>query len=303
MHCVLLNSPCGDGYWRLHRSVEVLGYHEQEVQILLALYLENLAPDGMENYLSMLHRGRVECNFVPAWPLPQHPDEAMAGHRAKDCVLRQLYESAFTRQGGTLTQRKGLTKWDTWHSVAERRVIPKLENRDDRETWQMSESRCSETGSWVPFTTWRLGPFKESAFYLVTCALRFTGETYNELVDRKRNFTIDGPLRLLTRLKCEDLLRLSARERTKWASELSRFEDSHLLLGDEYDVIILVPPLAEQVRTYGQIDIASAPLQPARGRQKIAERFITSDHRFSMALEFAAEVPSQTSLGSVAHLA
>jgi len=298
MHCVLLNSPCGDAYWRIHRSVEVLGYHEQEVRILLALYLENLAPTGTENYLGMMHRGHVECKIVPAWPLPQHPDEVKAELRAKDSILRQLYEPAFTQIDGRLVQLKGLTTWDTWHSVKERRVIPE---KDGWKLTRSSEIPYMDSGGWVPFTTWRIGPFTESAFYLITCVLGFTGETYRELVDRESDFTVDGPMRLLARVR-DDLLRLPQQDRARWVGELARFECSHLLPGDGYDVIILAPPLAEEVRTSGQIGIASAPLQPDRGSRHLADRFIASDQRFSMVVEYAVETPPQPGFGSVAHL-
>jgi len=290
MHCVLLNSPCGDAYWRLHRSVEVLGYHDTEVRILLALYLENLAPAGVENYLGMMHRGHVECAIVPAWPLPQHPDEPQSRHSAKTCVLRQLYGAAFFEDSRGLFQRKGLTKWDAWHSVDERRVIP------EKDSWKLkrtSECLHAETGAWVPFTTWRLGPFTESTFYLVTCVLRFAGETYHELVDQRDNFTVDGPSRLLTRIKYEDLFRLPREDREKWIRQIEPFDSARLLLSDEYDVIILAPPLANEVHAYSKIGISLARLQPVHEGRHLGDRFITSDPGFSMIVKYGEGVPFQ----------
>ena len=297
MHCVLLNCQCGAGSWRMHRSVEVIGYHkaDQEVKILLALFLENQASAGLENYFGMMHRGNVDCEVKPAWPLPCHPDEKALP--ARNRVLQQLYAPAFNEVNGKLFQTKTLTPWDECHAIMDRPVIPWANKKGLKCVRGLP---CDQSPHYVPFTIWRVGPVTEPGNYLIVCALAFRGQTYYELVERESNFTIDGPTRLLARVKYEDLFRLPQNERTTWAQHLKPFEGAQPLVGDGYDIIILGPPLADEVRTSGKIGILSAPLQPAHGPRHRADRFITSGRTFSMVAKYAHEVGIESAIGSLA---
>jgi hypothetical protein len=295
MLCIVLNAPYGTESWRMRRSVEVLGFHEQarEVHIQLGLYLENRYEQG-PNYLRMLHRGNVECFLQPAWPFPSHPDEALSG----ESVLRDLYAPIFEDRGGTIMQVNTLTAWDSpvtyptpQHAVAwgpQTGIcvpgwgVPLVPEMNDSE-------RAS--GRYYPFTSWSLGPFAEQTSYLITCSLRVSGATYDELVHSKPHFGVDGPERLLRRIRYDDLYRLPDDARGLWERELEPFEQSSITNGEGYDVIVLRSPLADSVeRLRGSIGVAAAPKQPLRrDGQQVADRFITSDQAFSMTLRYAAD--------------
>jgi hypothetical protein len=287
------------------RSVEVLGFHhaEREVRILLGFYVEKKMEAGAENYLRLMHRGNVECFVQPAWPLPLHPDEVKYG----SSVLRDIYAENFQEQehDNHLLHVKTLTAWDARIPVAQPHPVvpwsPKIEG-DPVKDWGwklMPETPALPLEQYVPFTTWLLGPFDEPAPYLITCAIRIAHKTYDELVESKPQFTVDGPERLLSRIKYDDVFRLADQERAEWEGRLAPFEQSHLLLGDGYDVIILNPPLADSVeRLNGSIGIVPAPRQPGRER---GERFMTADQAFNMTLRYARSEVEKADQETVLH--
>jgi hypothetical protein len=295
--CILVNSPLGNDSWRMRRSVEVLGFHQgdREMRILVGLYVENRLPAGADNYLGIMHRGNMECFVQPAWPLPLHPDESIGDGG----VLHQIYGDLFEEIEGEVFQIKTLTAWDDSFEIKRERPIPWHPKR-------ISEDRLVESWGWpwepetlpasveecVPFTTWKFGPFADPTSYLITFALRIRGKTYDKLVDRDREFTVEGPEHLLSRIKYDDLLRLSDQEQSKWRQRLEPFESSRLLFGSEgYDVIILNPPLADRVLALGgSIGIVPAPKQPTSRGVPTGERFITSNQAFSMTLRYAVSL-------------
>ncbi len=148
-------------------------------------------------------------------------------------------------------------------------------------------------GQYAPFTAWRLGPFLDIASYLVTFTLRITGETYHELVDDAREFTVEGPEHLHSRIKYDLQRRYSEPERQEWESFLQPFERSQLLLGEGYDAIILNEPFGDNIEVLsGGMGMLPAPKQPRRTNASTqavpsAERFIASSSAFSMTLRYS----------------
>jgi hypothetical protein len=295
MLCILLNSPQGAGTWRMRRSVEVLAFHEakEEVEILFGLYVENRLASGTPNFLGIMHRGNVECFLQPAWPLPLHPAEAR--NRLSKGVFQEIYGDLFRDIGGRPRQVSTLTAWDGELFLdAEKQVEPIVwppeELRRGEKTefgWPFPSEGCSKPlGRYIPFTTWKLGPFIEATSYLITFVLRITGETYRKLVDRDNEFTVDGPERLLSRITYDDLYRLPQEERALWHERLERFRSSLLLMGEGYDVIILHAPYSDAVEPLnGSLAIGQAPKQPPH-----ADRFVTANQGFSMALRYAHQL-------------
>ncbi len=303
MHCVLLSSPLGSGYWRLRRSVEVIGYHGEDdtARILVILAVTNTAPPSTKNYLRIMHRGNVEAFLRDAWPLPDHYDEAArwkqigaadggkAGSRGN--VLIKLYREAFKEVGDELLQIEALTGWDEFLPIDPPVRVFACGLRSCLDGVKESprghliepEVPSPSADTYSPFTSWKLGPFIEPGLHLLALELTFTGETYKELVTRGE-FTIDGPQRLLARVKHDDLARLSDRERTEWQSRLDKFEGHSLLLGQSYDVIILRDPFADPIQMLGGTGIARAPKQPMCKNTPVADRFVTTNQAFSIAL-------------------
>src|SRR5258708_8746167 len=275
----------------MHRSIEVLGFHqvEREVHILIGLYVENRLAAGTENYLRMLHRRNVECFVQRSWPLPAHPDEF--GHGS--CVLEDIYGDIFEEAPGQQHQVNALTAWDARVPGEQSPFKPWWPTIDSEPVqewgWRIPpETPVCPLERYAPFTTWRLGPFTEATSYLVTCTIRIPGTTYEHLVQRKPQFSVDGPERLLSRIKYDDVFRLADQDRASWEERLAPFEQSHLLVGEEYDVIILNPPLADKVdRLNGSIGIVPAPRQPIRDGERRGERFMTADQAFNMTLRYA----------------
>ena len=280
----------------MRRSVEVLGFHKEqrEVRILLGLYVENRFQSGHENFLGMMHRGNVECFVRPAWPFPEHPDEHAAKSDGRlggnvDGVLAQVYGQNFQERDGKIYQVNTMTAWDNYVPIlnAEQPIRWSPFSDYGPGEWGLPWSPDVEApplDQWVPFTTWTLGPFTEAASYLITVMLRISGQTYSTLVAREPEFTVDGPERLLSRINYEDLICLRDHERSPWKKRLAPFENSHLLLGEGYDVIVLHSPLADKVQSLGGgIGITPAPRQPSTG-----DRYVTANQAFCMTLRYSA---------------
>lgn len=300
MHCVLLSSPFGAQSWHMRRSVEMLGYHKEEmvVRALVTVGLENRL-EGTPNFLRILHRGKVNAYLRPAWKLPAHPDELAHWERAgtpadspaRQTVLNKLYRAAFD-DTNVLCQKLKLTGWDEYQRIEPVPVMPckpnlSLEQITPTERgWSMLPEFCSSNEAHIPFTIWTLGPFTEPGLHLIAFELEFSAETYRELV-KGDEFTVDGPQRLVARIKQDDLSRLPEPKRGCWQERLAPFETGHLV-GESYDVIILRPPFADLVESLGGCGIALAPLQPMCKGTAVGDRFMTVDQAFTMAFRYAS---------------
>jgi hypothetical protein len=297
MHCIVLSSPKGSGTWRIHRSVEILGYHhaERRVSILFALLAENLL-EGLPNSLRFLHRGKLDCHVVSAWPLPKHPDEKPSA----EGVLSNVYGHLFQMADGRVLGVTKLTAWDSEEPLTSEERVPILNwaetpgllpAGEQRHRWPPDPPPPDASGH-VPFTTWTLSPFNEKGFYLVSFELQFEGATYARLLHAHPVvFTVDGPERLLGRIEYEDMVEVGRAEVDSWLQRLGDFKDSSKRPPClSYDVIILGPKYGDEVRRaehYCANGIYLAPRQPSVG----AERFLTADQFFTLPLEYKIQDP------------
>src|SRR5579862_813315 len=199
----------------MRRSVEVLSIrqHSGEMHVLLGLYVQSTRPNSS---LGILHRGNAEAFLLPAWPLPLHPDEK---GRARVGVLEQIYGSLFQEREGEIYQVRTLTAWDNAFDIAHQHPVAWPIEKSERYTvdpwgWKVRpETPQLAPEEYAPFTSWKLGPFPEATSYLVTFTLRMRGKTYHELVDNAREFTVEGPEHLLSRIKYDLDQRYSCPER------------------------------------------------------------------------------------------
>jgi hypothetical protein len=301
MHCIVLSAPLGRHTWELRRSIEVIGYHrkEEEVRILLLLYAENKLPiEEGENCLWMMHRGNLECCWKPSWPLPLHRDEEDACVLPNSSILMRLYGEAFDEKRSEDSERQKhlfrvnrLSQWDSWEKVESEIVhrwqpscgLPMAADRSG-EIFMAPQFPVPTLEEDVPFTSWRIGNFTEPGLFLITFALRFSGETYKRLVSQQPQFTVDGPQRLLTRTKYEVLNR---EDREIWSEQLALFEREPVLPTRGYDVIVLNPPFADEIETFAPSGMAQAPRQPESSDALLGNRFITLNHEFTMLAQYA----------------
>jgi hypothetical protein len=285
-----MSSPEGKDSWKIHRSIEVLGYHGAErcVRVLVVLLAENQLSDKT-NKLNILHRGNVTCHILKPWPLPRHMDEDQTAEKG---ILEQYYAAAFKEYSSRLFRTDILKAWDQWEISPEpQEVIP----------WSPLEAQgCNiQEGNFlapvepyrinhahIPFTSWTLEPFNRKALYLISFQLEFSGETYGRLIEHDGNFSVDGPERLLNFIESEDLADLEDRELAEWSGQLADFADCSKRVGSVcYDVIIVNPPFADAVSAADEWCrkwIYPAPKQ----NSPMATRFVTTSQWFTIALYY-----------------
>jgi len=294
--CIIVRGVKGSEHWRIRRSVEILAYHSRTktAQILFLLCLENLLPRGKENWLELLHPGRTEHELLPTpWPLPWHVDE-----KRKSCeysgnvqtnILTSVYGRAFWEdETGSLRRVACLTPWDFWFDDWERTPVtlwPKEEGIDPGCAMERvpSPGSQSEGESHVPFTAFKLGPFRREGLTLLAFKLRLSGRSYEELVEADRVFTVDGPETLLLRIARKYVPQMHSPP--DWFDRLKDFE-TYVDIGESYDVILLRRGRhCERLRTVRECGIVKAPLQPQPAG--VAERYVTASPRFCLSLAYS----------------
>jgi hypothetical protein len=287
MHCIVISSPSGTDSWRIHRSIEILAYRrrEQRVTILFTLLAENRLPDR-PNALRLLHRGKVTCRLIPPWPLPRHPFES----KSAKGILEKVYGQAFQRSENGLSRVRALTSRDSWNDISPTPVFLGPEDKNNALTSQNvvpPEVEVLDSSGYIAFTTWQLEPFTQQGLYLLSFTLEFSGETYRKLVESEPTFTIDGPMRLLARIEYSDLDRSDKNTYEISRKHLADFKNPRRIINCEsYDVIILGPPLGDQVEIDEiacPVGICSAPLQPNGN----AQRFLTDNQFFTLGLAYS----------------
>jgi hypothetical protein len=281
----------------------MIGYHrrDHQVRIQLLFHLDNTAPSGTNNFLNVLHRGNVQFEVVPAWPFPSHPDEE-AGNETG--VLNEIYGPMFSAAGKDLFQIRTLTAWDDYQEVERRRVIqwpPKIDNhRSPRSyaSYSVSDQDTFDRQQLLPFSTFTLGPFTEEGSYLIALRMNFSGKVYDQLTGDHSEFTVDGPIRLLSRIKYQDILKTPIAEQSAWRNRLKPFEDEALLPGEGYDVVLLGPPSADHVVPLSTSGISLAPLQPKQLIPGVVQRFVSANQRFTLTLRYDDESTSRDECAS-----
>jgi hypothetical protein len=259
------------------------------VQILFMLLAKNLLRPGKQNFLHIMHRGAVQLHLQKPWPLPRHPNEPGGGPG----ILQSLYGSAFRfdHKEGRIFRYRVLSPADTW------RPDERVPVTDWLGACQPEASAKPAHGdSYVPFTTWELGPFETEGYHLIAFSLEFSGETYRKLVEHCEFFTIDGPQRLLDEIEYGDIATLPLGEQGEWMRRLDQYKTEATRLDSQsYDIVVLGTGMADAVSTLtDRIQIerrlairgaGEAPLQPA---EPSAKRFLTFNRFFSIALRYVA---------------
>jgi hypothetical protein len=289
MHCIVMSSPNntlkGNAGWHIHRSVEVLAYHQAAecVKILFLVLAENLL-DG-PNVLRFLHRGNVQCRLIcPSYPLPRHPDEEYEPQQPG--ILESVYGKAFNVYGACVREH-ALTPWEAWARKT-RQSVTLFGGNELKNDILSPEFDVPEDDSYIPFCTWKLEDFKNKGLYLISFSLEFSGETYKRLVASDESFSVDGPQRLLSAIKYRDIPDYRNEQRN-WLDRLRAFEDeATAVCSDSYDVIILGSPLADEVnicydRCCNGIHKA-AQNQPAPDCHAV--RYVTTDQFFTLPLSY-----------------
>jgi hypothetical protein len=278
--CVVVSAPNGNSNsWVMRRSVEVLSFHraDKEVRVLLGLFVQNKKSN---NVLGIMHQSNVDLLVHPAWPFPRHPDERGRRHG----ILDELYGGLFREDRGRLYQTHTLTAWDENLKIAEQEV--RAWAPYGRTIKRIEPDISVGPHTYVPFTTWTLGPFPEVCSYLITFELQIKGPAYQYLVAPERSFTVDGPERLLSTFRYGELPRVHSRHRDQWRKSLDTFEKHKLLIGEGYDIVVLRPPLGDAIEFFrGGMGIAPASIQPS---DEVALRFTTVDQSFSIGLRYAS---------------
>lgn len=288
MICIVLREVHGANSWRGRRSVEIIGHHdtEEEVHILLALYMENLLDSGIDNYLEVLHPGNVKGELVQQpWPFPPHPDEV---HERESSIFSSIYEKAFKfyKKNGELYQTNGLSAWDSWCKTEKERVtIWPMEEKSLKEKYKGFRRLypAGDEESFAPFTSWELGPFTKKGPVLIAFNIFLSGETYRELVTRERVFTVDGPERLLSRIAYGYIPRLDMGEQGKWGNRLKPFRN-YIRSFESYDVVLLGRNVADEVKVVQSSWVSEAPLQLAS--RDVGVRYLTANSSFTLTLEY-----------------
>ena len=293
MLCIAVRGVEGSGCWRGWRSVEILGYHEDKVEILFLLYLENLANDGEPNWLEVLHPGNTTHELIDRpWPFPNHVDEPEPP-KFKDGmpknVLGSIYGKAFEKRGDSerLCHVAGLTAWDSWYVDPERAPVTiwPAEERIDTAEAMRKVFPLSQGDGFVPFTVFRLGPFRRKGLTLLAFKLRLSGETFEKLVEGDKVFTVDGPDTLLLRIKRNYIPDMPGRP--EWFRQIAQF-GQYIGVGESYDVILLSSRSCQEIVKVRECGIVEAPLQPQP--RTLGVRYITANSRFCLSLASAKNV-------------
>lgn len=298
MFCIIVRGVEGNEYWRMWRSVETLAYDpsEETVNILFLLYLENLRPDGQKNSLEVLHPGNTSYELLPVpWPFPWHVDEGQesgSGHATRENVLTSLYGRAFAKDdSGCLRHVYGLTPWDSWFDDLGQRPVSiwpaeELVQPNEAMRRKLFPTPLPDDEAFAPFTVFELGPFTRKGPTLLAFRLRLSGNSYRELVEGDKVFTVDGPETLLLRIARKYVPRTD--DPQKWLSQLACFR-TYVDIGESYDVILLQRGSSSQrIRTVRECGIVKAPLQLRQSRGTV--RYVTANPRFCLSLAYAKKM-------------
>lgn len=297
MHSILISSPYGKKAWSLHRSTEIIGYHrhEKRVSIVVALLVMNKLRRA-ENFLRFTHRGNVQCQLIPSWPLPRHPDEKP---QLRPSVLEMLYSPGFSEEADGVYRKLHRTPWDSWHAGADEvkiRVWPPGSAVDSTDSAESSSNRLrlltpeADSDIFVPISTWELGPFSRNGFHLIAFSLAFQGETYERLVGECSSFSVDGPRRLISQI-LQDKQAISDRSAPDpSAIRINDFLDPSLrLTATSYDIVILGPPWTSADKVEVCQDQCATGIYPAP--QPLVcdgiQRFLARDQCFTLPFAYA----------------
>jgi hypothetical protein len=273
--CIVISAPKGASSWRIRRFVELIGQKREleEFEVLFGVYAVNNEPDGQPNHFKMLHPGNVSCEEIQAWPLPRHPDEPEGGKG----IFEEIYGKAFEVSGEELYQKETLTGWDSWKEIKREPVCTLKDSSNPSRVAKDFETGAPRT--YVPFTSWTVGPFTIRGSHLLAFRLKLAGESYDRVLRPYGgdDFRINGPEQVYGQLKFSELTALAAEEREVWESRLSPFDHDRLSSNEGYDVLLL--KTTETIDIDSLVGATEAPIQP-----QDADRFISAHQSFRLEL-------------------
>lgn len=308
MMCIVLSGESGSEFWAGNRSVEVLAYHhaEKTVKILFLLLLDNKKPG---NYLKMLHPGNSHCDLIEPWDKEKGPwdlqkEKGLPYHVTEDddglveSVLESVYGRMFEydEDKGKLYQKEELNPYESFFCLETKREVAIWPNDEEGVTYESGIEEVRGTGDnrkpFVPFTTWKLGPFSKTGLVLVAFRLSLQGESYEKFVAGREYFPVEGPGRLRSNLKHEFIPRCmeGEKEQEDWQDQLKTFSD-HISFRRSYDVIILRKPPGSgncsiDVDLYGSCEIVEAAGDRQPKGKCHPRRYVTMDDRFKLNVSF-----------------
>jgi hypothetical protein len=269
--------------WEGYRTVEILGWHQKEKEVLFLIHLRN---NKVNNPLKILHPGNVRCKIADlSNGFPLHQDEIERGVKQDDCILKKIYGGllSFNKEKGTFHREKTITAWDSLREANTKHDIIKIYKGND----DLIKDRFdfAEETKFKPFSTWELESFEDTGEYLIALYITVNKASYAEFVEKGSFFVVDGPKRLLDRIKYWHIPNLAPDKQEKWRNKLSEFEEC-LPFNESYDVVTLGEPLADRVIADmdGSTLITEGVLGLTSGRP--FKRYITADSSFKLRLSY-----------------
>lgn len=288
MLCTVVRSAGDSNDWRGRKMGEVLGFHffEKQAKVLATFYLQNNCENGHKNYIHILHPGNVHADMVTS-PLPSHPDEKCKGFTA-DNILQYLFGNAFNivDNGEIIWQVRALSPWDTWHDMTkcERVNWPNDPRNLDNcpHIDRVSPEVEYKKEEFTPFTVWRVGPFTKKGPVIFSLEILIEAKTFEELILSNGIFTVDGPTRLLSRIKHKYLPLIAKSDREDWMKELVSF-NTYIKSDAGYDIVILGQDYADEPSVEQKSCINEAFLQPQAVSHGM--RYSTDKSNFTISLK------------------
>ena len=290
--------------WHGVRSVETLAFNraDKRVSILFLLLIENDRPGS---YLRVLHPGSSRCELVEPWDgdvigtLPYHRDGGEEEEDGRPSVLQQVYERMFhyVPEEGKLYQVEALNPHESWYGLEVKRRV-KIWPQEDECLWTDAEKRQGgiqvvdgpdRPDEFVPFTTWKLGPFKEAGLTLLSFSIAFDRRNYDVLVGDREYFSVDGPMRLRSKIKRDCIPLMPPETQKRWYKSLEFF-NTWIAFQGNYDIMIRTTPEADG--SYVEVDECGSCMvvEAAEDRQpqpgSCARRYVTIDEDFKLNLCF-----------------
>lgn len=312
--CIVTRGWGGDDSWQGYRSVEVLAHHAstRKVEISFLLFLNNKKEN---NYLQVLHPGNGYCKLVKPWDkekgLPYHIDEEeIFDQNMLNSVYRKIFVHCETDD--KLYQRAELNPNESLFDLEKEKEVTIWPDNErlpygDCITELYGTEKNKER--FIPFTTWKLGPFSKTGLVLVAFRVWFQGKSYDALVGDREYFPVDGPDRLRSKIKHDFIPSYMGDEEELWQNRLKLFED-YIYFQGSYDVIIFKKPpdpknyhIEVDLEGSCEIALAASDRQP-KGRY-FPERYVTMDDRFKLNLYYQElrsywrEQPQPVALGRV----
>lgn len=289
-----------------HRAIEVISCHQEQKQAEV-IFLVCISNEKENNFLHFLHPGNVSCELMDiSAGLPWHPDEIRINQDKKSDesnILTSIYGQmyCFDENDKKFHLKKDIAPIDLLCDL-------KKENQSEISFWPedatlktLMEPLCpqKDQSEFIPFSAWKAGPFSTGNF-LIAIKTTLLGKSYEEFVESKPFFIVDGPKQLYNRIKHLYIPMQDKTEKQEWKERFGIFKN-YLHFDESYDVIILREPFGDKVLsdlissskiTEGSLeldidDIIIEGGMPSRLLQNYCKRYVSTDSGFVLKLSYA----------------